>query len=312
MACRRRASDATAGDYDQELAKLNLSQRQVPMLVRLPAAARQDLALLERLPVPGARGAVPLGNVASLSLDSGPAEIDRYDRLRNVNFEIELNNMPLGEVEKGALALPSLRQLPPGVSQSSVGNAESMNELFESFGLAMATGVLCIYIVLVLLFRDFVQPVTILAALVLSIPGAFLALFVSDTTLSMPSMIGLIMLMGIATKNSILLVDYVILARRDLGLSRGAALLDAAAKRARPIIMTTLAMGAGMLPIALDIGVDPSFRAPMAIVVIGGLITSTFLSLLVIPVLFSYVDDALQWLLARRRPTAAIAVKADV
>ena len=166
-----------------------------------------------------------------------------------------------------------------------------MGELFSSFSLAMATGVLCIYVVLVLLFKDFVQPVTILAALVLSVPGAFLALFVTQTALSMPSMIGLIMLMGIATKNSILLVDYVVLARREHGLNRWEALLDACRKRARPIIMTTIAMGAGMMPIALGIGTDPSFRAPMAIVVIGGLITSTFLSLLVIPVVFTYVDD---------------------
>ena len=175
-----------------------------------------------------------------------------------------------------------------------------MGELFASFGLAMATGVLCIYIVLVLLFKDFVQPLTILAALVLSVPGAFLALFISQTALSMPSMIGLIMLMGIATKNSILLIDYVILARRGIdghpGLDRWHALLDACRKRARPIIMTTIAMGAGMMPIAIGLGTDPSFRAPMAIVVIGGLITSTFLSLLVIPVVFTFVDDAIHWI----------------
>ena len=286
---------ATTGDYEQNLAKLNLSQRQIPMVVRLPPAARQDLELLSRLPVPGAQGMVPLGNVAVLSIDSGPAEISRYDRSRNVNFEIELNSVPLGEVEKAALALPSIANLPPGIIQTTIGDAEAMNELFASFSLAMATGVLCIYLVLVLLFRDFVQPVTILAALVLSIPGAFLALFITQTALTMPSMIGLIMLMGIATKNSILLVDYIIVARRKLGMSRLDALLDAASKRARPIIMTTLAMGAGMLPVALGWGVDPSFRAPMAIVVIGGLITSTFLSLLVIPVLFTYVDDAVHW-----------------
>jgi multidrug efflux pump subunit AcrB len=176
-----------------------------------------------------------------------------------------------------------------------------MTELFESFGLAMLTGVMCIYIVLVLLFKDFVQPATILGALVLSIPGAFLALFITHTALSMPSMIGLIMLMGIATKNSILLVDYVILARREHGLQRLEAVLDACHKRARPIIMTTIAMAAGMLPIAMGWGPDPSFRAPMAIVVIGGLITSTFLSLLVIPVLFTYVDDLIR-LLSRLRP----------
>ena len=290
---------ATAGDYEQGLAKLNLSQRQIPVVVRLPAEARQDMELLARLAVPGARGPVPLSNVATLSLDSGPTEIDRYDRSRNVNFEIELNGQPLGDVEKAAHAMPSVANLPPGVILSSVGDAEAMNELFASFGLAMATGVMCIYIVLVLLFRDFVQPVTILAALVLSVPGAFLALFIARSGLSMPSMIGMVMLMGIATKNAILLVDYVILARRRDGLSRHDALLDAASKRARPIVMTTLAMGAGMLPIALGLGVDPSFRAPMAIVVIGGLITSTFLSLLVVPVLFSYVDDAIVWVKRR-------------
>ena len=290
---------ATAGDYDQGLAKLNLAQRQVPIVVKLPPAARTDLALLERLTVPGKHGPVLLANVASVSIAGGPAEIDRYDRLRNINFEIELNDQPLGEVEAAALRQPSLTNLPPGVIQTTVGDAEAMGELFASFALAMATGVLCIYIVLVLLFKDFVQPVTILAALVLSVPGAFLALFVTSTALSMPSMIGLIMLMGIATKNSILLIDYVVLARRDHGLNRWDALLDACRKRARPIVMTTVAMGAGMMPIALGIGTDPSFRAPMAIVVIGGLITSTFLSLLVIPVVFTYVDDLIGLVRAR-------------
>ncbi len=298
---------ATAGDYDQGLAKLNLAQRQVPIMVKLPAEARQDLDLLSHLSVPGAHGPVMLGNVASLSIDSGPAQIDRYDRLRNINFEIELNQRPLGEVEKEAMALPSLKNLPPGVIQTTVGDAEAMAELFASFGLAMLTGVLCIYIVLVLLFKDFVQPVTILAALVLSAPGAFLALFLTHTAFSMPSMIGMIMLMGIATKNSILLVEYAIMARREHGLSRWDALMDACSKRARPIVMTTLAMGAGMLPIAIGLGVDPSFRAPMAIVVIGGLITSTFLSLLVIPVVFTYVDDVVLWL---RRHTFKGAQKA--
>ncbi|MBS0444275.1 MAG: efflux RND transporter permease subunit [Proteobacteria bacterium] len=305
---------ATNGDYDQGLAKMNLSQRQVPVVVKLADDARADLELLARLPVPGARGPVPLSNVATLAVDSGPAEIARYDRLRNVNFEIELNGVPLGEVEKAALELPSLKKLPPGVIQTSVGDAEAMAELFESFGLAMATGVLCIYVVLVLLFKDFVQPATILAALVLSIPGAFLALFVTQSSLSMPSMIGLIMLMGIATKNSILLIDYVVLARREHGLNRWEALLDACRKRARPIVMTTIAMGAGMTPIALGLGVDPSFRAPMAIVVIGGLITSTFLSLLVIPVVFTFVDDLVQWVgrHAHRRRHAAAALSATI
>ncbi|MEX8499725.1 efflux RND transporter permease subunit [Leptothrix ochracea] len=302
---------ATAGDFDQALPKLNLSQRQVPIIVRLPAEARTDLALLARLPVPGKNGPVLLGNVASLSISSGPAEIGRYNRQRNVNFEIELNQQPLGEVKDAAMALPSLKELPPGVIQTEVGDAEAMGELFASFGLAMLTGVLCIYIVLVLLFKDFIQPATILAALVLSIPGAFLALFVTHTALSMPSMIGLIMLMGIATKNSILLVDYVILARREHGLDRWHAVLDACRKRARPIIMTTIAMAAGMMPIAMGWGVDPSFRSPMAIVVIGGLITSTFLSLLVIPVVFTYVDDAIHSLDRWRKKPPEIAASAQ-
>ena len=300
---------ATSGDYDQALAKLNLSQRQIPVVVKLADAARADLDTLRRLPVPGAHGPVPLGNVATLEIASGPSEITRYDRLRNVNFEIELNQQPLGEVEERALALPSLKKLPPGVTRTSVGDAEAMGELAEGFALAMLTGVLCIYAVLVLLFHDFVQPVTILSALLLSIPGAFLALFVTGMDLSMPAMIGLIMLMGIATKNSILLVDYIILARRDHGLPRAEAIVDACRKRARPIVMTTIAMAAGMLPIALGIGVDPSFRAPMAVVVIGGLITSTFLSLLVIPVVFTYVDDVVQRLrrwLHRKRPAEGV------
>ena len=300
---------ATSGDYEQALAKLNLAQRQVPVVVRLPAQARTDLDVLRQLPVPGARGPVPLGSVATLELASGPAQIDRYDRQRNVNIEVELNQRPLGEVEAQVLALPTLKNLPPGVTRTTIGDAEAMAELFQSFGLAMLTGVLCIYVVLVLLFKDFVQPATILGALVLSVPGAFLALFVTHTAISMPSMIGLIMLMGIATKNSILLVDYVILAQRDHGLSRHEAVLDACRKRARPIIMTTIAMAAGMMPIALGWGVDPSFRAPMGIVVIGGLITSTFLSLLVIPVLYALVDDVIR--LAgrlRRRGTPAAPV----
>ena len=296
---------ATTGDYDQSLAKLNLSQRQVPIVVKLPAEARTDLGLIARLAVPGARGPVMLGNVATLAIDSGPARIDRYDRLRNINFDIELNGQPLGAVQAEALALPSLQTLPPGVQRASVGDAEAMTELFDSFGLAMLTGVACIYVVLVLLFKDFVQRATILVALVLSIPGAFLALFITRTALSMPSMIGLIMLMGIATKNSILLVEYAIMARRDRGMTRVDALMDACHKRARPIVMTTIAMGAGMLPIALGIGTDPSFRAPMAIVVIGGLITSTFLSLLVIPVVFTFVDDAIDVVKRRLRRAGA-------
>jgi multidrug efflux pump subunit AcrB len=300
---------ATSGDYDQDLAKMNLAQRQVPVVVRLPAEARQDLSLLERLAVPGARGPVPLGNVATLAVASGPAQIDRYDRLRNVNFEIALNGLALGKVQAMSDALPSLAHLPPGVTKAAVGDAEAMDELFGGFALAMGAGVLCIYIVLVLLFHAWVQPVTILAALVLSIPGAILALYLTRTDLSMPALIGMIMLMGIATKNSILLVEYAIMARREHGLGRRDAMLAACRKRARPIVMTTIAMGAGMLPTAIGFGSDPSFRAPMAVVVIGGLITSTFLSLLVIPVVFTYVDDLVGWFAKRFMPRSAAAAE---
>jgi len=287
---------ATRGDYDQELAKLNLPDRQIPIIVKLRDDSRQDIEMLSRLVVPGTRGPVMLGNVATLSLESGPAQIDRYDRQRNVTFEVELAGQPLGKVQAAVLALPSIRNMPTGVEMAPIGDAEMMMELFASFGLAMFTGVLCIYIVLVLLFKDFMQPATILCALVLSVPGAFLALFLTRTAISMPSMIGLIMLMGIATKNSILLVEYAIVSRRERGMNRADALLDACRKRVRPIVMTTMAMGAGMLPVALDLGSgDGSFRSPMAIVVIGGLITSTFLSLLVIPVVFTYVDDVIVW-----------------
>jgi len=288
---------ATKGDYDQSLAKLNLADRQLPIVVKLQDSARQDIELLSRLVVQGSHGPVMLGNVATVSIESGPAQIDRYDRQRNITFDIELAGQPMGAVQEAALALPSVKNMPEGISIAPIGDAEAMQELFASFGLAMFTGVLCVYIVLVLLFKDFMQPMTILWALILSIPGAFLALWVTRSAISMPSMIGIIMLMGIATKNSILLVEYAIVSRRDRGMNRAEALMDACKKRVRPIVMTTLAMGAGMLPVAMDIGMgDGSFRSPMAIVVIGGLITSTFLSLLVIPVVYTYVDDFIVWL----------------
>jgi multidrug efflux pump subunit AcrB len=297
---------ATLGDYDAALPKLNLSERQVPIVVKLGDESRQDLASLERLMVPGSRGPVMLGQVASIEVAGGPAVIDRYDRQRNINFEIELSGMPLGDVTQAVQKLPALQSLPPGVKIVEVGDAEVMGELFASFGLAMMIGVLCIYIVLVLLFKGFLHPITILAALPLSLGGAFVGLLIAQKSFSMPSLIGLIMLMGIATKNSILLVEYAIEARRGkpaLGdhpavppMSRWEALLDACHKRARPIVMTTIAMGAGMLPIAVGWGAaDASFRSPMAIAVIGGLLTSTVLSLLVVPVVFTYLDDLGQW-----------------
>lgn len=287
---------ATVGDYDNALPKMNLPQRQVPIVVKLDGGARHDLDVLRRLTVPGARGPVLLEQVASLDFGGGPAVIDRYDRSRNINFEVELAGIALGDMKAAVDKLPSLRSLPPGVSVLEIGDAEVQGELFASFGLAMLTGVLCIYIVLVLLFKAFLHPFTILAALPLSLGGAFVALLLANKSFSMPSLIGLIMLMGVATKNSILLVEYAIEARREHGMGRLDAILDACHKRARPIVMTTIAMGAGMLPIAVGWGAsDSSFRSPMAVAVIGGLITSTFLSLLVIPAVFTIVDDLALW-----------------
>jgi multidrug efflux pump subunit AcrB len=283
---------ATDGDYDFALAKLNLSQRQIPIVVQLADEARQNQSILEHLTVPGAKGPVMLAQVANFNLEGGPAVIDRYDRTRNVQIEVELSKLTLGDVTEAVKNLPSLQKLPAGVKQTEIGDAEVMTELFGSFALAMLTGVLCIYIVLVILFKDFLHPFTILVALPLSLGGAFVALLVAGKSFSMPSLIGLVMLMGIATKNSILLVEYAIVAKRDHGLSRFDALIDACHKRARPIVMTTIAMGAGMLPIAAGWSSgDTSFRSPMAVAVIGGLMTSTLLSLLVIPSVFSYVDD---------------------
>ncbi|MDB5909414.1 MAG: transporter, partial [Massilia sp.] len=286
---------ATAGDYDIALTKLNLSERQVPIRVKLPDAVRADLAAIGRLTVPGKNGPVMLANVADITMESGPAQIDRLNRSRNVTLEVELSGRSLGEVNAEARALPSMNSLPASVKIAELGDAQEMAALFASFGVAMLIGVLCIYGVLVLLFKDFMQPITILAALPLSIGGAFVALLITGRALSMPSMIGLIMLMGIVTKNSILLVDYAILARQE-GMSRFDALVDACHKRSRPIIMTTIAMGAGMMPLALGWGADPSFRSPMAIAVIGGLITSTLLSLLVVPAVFTIIDDLEHWL----------------
>jgi len=286
---------ATSGDYDVGLAKLNLAERQIPIRVKLPDATRTDIATLERLTVPGRFGPTLLGNVATFTMDSGPAQIDRLNRSRNIILDVELGGRPLGEVFAEAMALPSLNNLPPGVRLAELGDTKEMQALFASFGLAMLIGLLCIYMILVLLFHDFLQPVTILGALPLSIGGAFVGLLLTGKSFSMPSLIGLLMLMGVVTKNSILLVEYAITARRK-GMLRNEALIDACHKRARPIVMTTIAMIAGMIPIAIGWGSDPSFRSPMAIAVIGGLMTSTLLSLLVIPAVFTYVDDLDQWL----------------
>lgn len=282
---------ATAGAYDAALSQLNLPERQVPIRVMLDTSSRQSLDAISLIPVQGTDGNVSLGAIADISLGSSPSEIDRLDRSRNVSLTIELNGRNLSDVNQEASQLASYQNLPQGVKFVEQGEIKRQSELFNSFILAMVIGVFCIYAVLVLLFHEFLQPVTILMALPLALGGALLPLVVSDTSLSMPAVIGLLLLMGIVSKNSILLVEYAIEARRG-GMARFEALVDACHKRARPIIMTTIAMIGGMTPAAFSlVAGDPSFRQPMGIVVIGGLITSTFLSLLVIPVVFTLIDD---------------------
>lgn len=282
---------ATYGEYSSSLGKINLSQRQVNVRVRMQPQVRTDLQSLAQLRIKGRDGQIALASLGELSMGSGPAEIDRIDRLRNITLSIELNGSNLGEVMEQARQLPAMQNLPAQVKLVEQGELQLMSELFGNFSLAMAVGVFCIYAVLVLLFHDFMQPLTILSALPLSLGGALLALLIGGMSFSMASVIGLLMLMGIVTKNSILLVEYAIMARRAPTVSRYEALIDACHKRARPILMTTIAMGAGMLPTALGWGGESGFRQPMAVVVIGGLLASTVLSLLVVPVIFTYVDD---------------------
>ncbi|ATE59269.1 efflux RND transporter permease subunit [Thauera sinica] len=281
---------ATGGDIDTNLSKLNLPSRQVPIRVQLDDRSRHDLDTLSQLRVPAKTGTVPLSSVATLGIESGPSRIDRLDRSRYVTVDVELNGRPLSDAAKLVDALPAMQKLPGGVTHIAIGDLEAQQELMSHFALAILAGILSVYIVLVLLFNDFMQPGTILSALPLSVGGAFAALWMLDFGFSMPSMIGIIMLMGVVTKNSILLVDYSIMAQRDHGMPRVEAILDACRKRARPIVMTTVAMVAGMLPMAVGLQGDPSFRAPMAVVVIGGLLSSTFLSLLVVPVVYELVD----------------------
>ena len=289
---------ATVGDYEQRLSKLNLDTRQVPIVVRLPDIAKQNLSQLEGLYVPSALPpgqGVRVGEVASLNFGTGPAQISRLDRERAISITVQPANGELGDLVQAVKAIPSMQQLPASITIIDQGQAENMAELFSGFVIAMSVGVVCILGVLILLFGRILQPFTILMALPLSIGGAFVGLVITKSSLSMPSMIGFIMLMGIATKNSILLVDYALIAQRR-GLARFDAIIDSCRKRARPIIMTTIAMGAGMLPLVFGWGdADPTFRRPMAAAVLGGLATSTLLSLVVIPVVYTLMDDLSGW-----------------
>jgi multidrug efflux pump subunit AcrB len=282
---------ATSGDFRQRLAKLNLPDRQVPIRVRLAEENLSDEALLSLLRVPSAKGGtVPLSAVAEIRTGTGPSQVNRFGRQRNITFTAELNGRPLGDVMAEVEKLPSLQRLPPGVQVQNTGDSEIFVELFVGFALAMAAGLFCVYAVLLLLFNHASHPLIILMAVPLSAGGAFGAMLLTGTLLSLPALIGLLMLIGIATKNSILLVDYAVIAEDEMGMDMHDALVDACRKRARPVIMTTIAMTAGMLPIALGLGADASFRQPMAVAVIGGLITSTLLSLVVIPAAFAAME----------------------
>ena len=282
---------ATLGDAEQSLPRFNLGDRQVPIRLTLAETARDDLDVLRNLQVPTTGGGmVPLSSVADITFGAGPASIARLDRSREATIRAELTGVALGQANTLVNALPSLRNLPAGVRQQAAGDVESLNEMIGAFIVAFATGILLMYAVLVLLFRSFSLPVTILTALPLAIGGAFAFLLIMGGSISLPSLIGILMLMGIAAKNSILFVDYVLVGR-SRGMSRHDALIDAGHKRARPIIMTSMAMGVGMLPIALGFGADVEFRSPMAQAVVGGLISSTLLSLLYVPVAYTFVDD---------------------
>jgi HAE1 family hydrophobic/amphiphilic exporter-1 len=284
---------ATMGDIDQILAKYNDGDRQIPIRVLLKEDARTNVTNLETLMVPTKYGtSVPLSAVADITFGAGPIAINRIDRTRSATVNADLNGVPNGIADAAVLATPTMKKIKageiPGVHIVVNPNNEDFVEMIPNFIIAILTGIMLMYVVLVLLFGSFSHPVTILLALPLCFGGAFIALIACRMSMSMPSLIGLIMLTGIAAKNSILLVEYAMMSMKE-GMSRAEALIESAHKRARPIVMTTVAMGAGMLPVALG---SDSFRQPMAVAVIGGLITSTLLSLLFVPVAYELVDKA--------------------
>jgi hypothetical protein len=283
---------ATIGDIDANLAKFNAGDRLLPIRVQLAPGARADLDALASLKIATASGgAVPLASVADISFGQGPTSIDRYDRVRKIAVEADLAGTDaLGEALAAIYALPAAKALPPGVTLREAGDAEVMIEVFQGFAQAMGAGLMMVLAVLVLLFASVTQPITILLSLPLSIGGVIFALFLTSKPISMPVVIGILMLMGIVTKNAIMLVDFAV-EQMARGIDRTEAIVDAGRKRARPIVMTTIAMAAGMIPSALGLGDGGEFRSPMAIGVIGGLIVSTVLSLVFVPAIFTFMDD---------------------
>jgi hydrophobe/amphiphile efflux-1 (HAE1) family protein len=286
---------ATIGDVGPALAKFDAGNRLVPIRVQLEDASRGNLRALQQLRVPlgehGEKGGVPLQVVADIKLDQGPTSIDRYDRQRQATVAADLAGLSArSEATKQIAELPVMKSLPKGVTVSEGGDSESQKELADGFTTTMATGLMMVYAVLVLLFGTFLQPLTILFSLPLSIGGAVLALLLTGKQLTIPVYIGILMLMGIVTKNAIMLVEFAIEAIHT-GQKREEAMIDAGMKRARPIVMTTIAMVAGMMPSALAVGAGGEFRSPMALAVIGGLLFSTVLSLVFVPAMFMVMDD---------------------
>lgn len=283
---------ATIGDIDALLTKISLDDRQIPIRVQASLDVRRDLAQIRAIKIKTADGAsVPLYSVADIDYSEGPSSIKRNNRNRVVAIG---SDVPFGTALDTSTAefkrIVSETQLPPSVHLAESGDAKIQAEMQQSFGNAMLLGLMLVLVVLILLFKDVIQPFTILFSLPLAIGGVAVALIITQNALSMPVLIGILMLMGIVTKNAILLVDFAIEMRRH-GMERVHAMVEAGRKRARPIIMTSIAMSAGMLPSALGVGEGGSFRAPMAIAVIGGIIVSTVLSLVVVPAFFLIMDD---------------------
>ena len=282
---------ATIGASDDNVAKYTDGERQIPITVRIEEDVRRDLSLMRGQRVPSSNGAaVPLGVVVDISLSTGPSSIERYDRQFRTSIKADLApGALLGPASEAVLSVPMALDMPEGTSLQAAGDAEVMGDVFESFALAMGAGILLVYVVLVLLFSSFITPVTILLSLPLAVGGAIFALFVLDYAIGLSVVIGFLMLMGIVTKNAIMLVEFALEAMKH-GADHTKAMLEAGHKRARPIIMTTIAMTAGMMPSALALGEGGEFRAPMAVAVIGGLLLSTVLSLVFVPSLFSAID----------------------
>jgi len=293
---------ATIGDIDQNVAKFSLADRQIPIRVALAENARQSLSTIENMPVPTASGgSVPLKVVADISFGAGPSAIRRYNQQRRISIGADLApGLVSGDAEPKIGAMKSLQNLPPGIQRVEVGEAKWQAELLRNFITAVIAGVLMVFAVLVLLYKRVLPPLVNMGSLLLAPLGGAIALHLSGNPISMPVMIGFLMLLGIVAKNSILLVDFAI-EEISKGVEKDAAIVDAGHKRAQPIIMTTVAMVAGMLPIALSLSGDASWRAPMGITVIGGLILSTLLTLLIIPPSFSIAEDIERWLGPRMR-----------